>query len=293
MMLRKNATRIQTNLPTVPWFGFLTIETSVMMKTTRPITLPKVRVMGSMPTSVPTRTLPFRRRRPRAILVPMRSRPLVAVVVVLGASLLTMTGCAPTPEPEPEPTPTSASPTPEPTETADADAPAIVLDGDSLDVVRGDEVLASYTFDQTAPEVMAAMNIVLGENATSETITDDPCYPSVDRTSWGGLHLWSSTEGVNKPLDAQYFVTVDAAETASGVPIRMPSGQEVGESAAVVLDANIGAPSFAADEGSDLYYDVRSGTPDGDASEFYGALARLQRDELVELRSPVYYLFEC
>ncbi len=49
MMLKKNATRIQMNLPTPPWFGLFTMDTTVMMKMIRPTMPPSETVMGSMP----------------------------------------------------------------------------------------------------------------------------------------------------------------------------------------------------------------------------------------------------
>ena len=219
--------------------------------------------------------------------------PPAALAVFLAFALTACVGSSPAPVATTAPASTPiASEAPSPTPTA---APlTIVVDGDSVDVVRaGGEKVASVPYSLDAVTASSTLSAAIKETPVGTTDTSSTCNPQLNVSSFGGLHLYSSPDGVNKPQNAQFYVVVDGAATLTGVPITMPSGQSVGASAGEVLTANDKAPSFNNGSSIDLHYDIKSGTADGPADQYYGAYAQLAGGKLTELISPEYYLFDC
>ncbi len=208
----------------------------------------------------------------------------LAVGVLLG-------GCAPsTPPSAPDPAETRQAPEP----SASSGGPAVVIRSDRL-VVLGETGTesAQIPYSTDAATATAQLTAALGDDPSTTSVTDDPCFPLLDERGWGGLHLWTSPDGVIRPADAQFFVTADDEETSTGFPIRITSGQTVGATQDEVLAANLGAPSFGTDDAIDLHYDVASGAADGDPDQYWGAIAQLEDGELRSIGAPVYYQREC
>jgi predicted small lipoprotein YifL len=227
--------------------------------------------------------------------MPGTARPLVAVLA--SAVLLTaLAGCgapAPADEPDAAPTPSPTSEQPVPVET---DAPAtleVVVAGDGLEVREGDATLLELPYTTSGPEAVSRLAEALGAQPTTDTISDDACYPVLDEASFGGLHLFTSPDGLRKPAGAQFYVTADDAEAAADVPIVITTGQSIGDEASDVLAANAEAPSFANGDWTDVHYDVVSGTADGEPADYYGAYAQLEDDELAFVTAPTFYFYEC
>ena len=217
---------------------------------------------------------------------------LLATVAVL--ALVALSACAPTtaaPAPStPAAAPRSATPTPTPTPTI----ATVVIDGMSVSVhdSTGATVLHLLFSVDTATAV-SQLGAVIHETPTTDVVTTSSCIPQLDETSWGGLHFWTSSSGINKPENAKWYVTADAANTAGGLPIEIPSGQTVGAAGGDVLDANVDAPSFNNGDGIDLHYDVANGSAKGDPGSYYGGYAEIQGDKMTLISSPDYYFYDC
>lgn len=226
---------------------------------------------------------------------PVRTVRAGAALALALSVLLGTAACAGAPEAEPTAS-SPAEPRPEPSATASADpvVSEVLIDGDSVSVRRSDEsTVVDVPFTSTAVDAVQKLSDALGETAETDVVDDDPCTPILDRSSFGGLHIWSSTEGIRKPAGAQFYVTVDEAETTGGTPIVIPSGQSVGDAADEVMAANLQSPSFDGGDWIDLHVDVVSGTADSDPSEYYGAYAQVKDDELAFVSSPTFYFYDC
>lgn len=226
---------------------------------------------------------------------PVRSARAGAVLALTLSVLLGTAACAGAPTAEPSAS-SPAEPRPEPSVTASS-APVtslVLVDGDSVTVRRSDDsTVVDVPFTTAAADAVTQLSDALGEAPETDVVDDDPCTPILDRSSFGGLHIWSSTEGIRKPAGAQFYVTVDGSETADGLPIVIPSGQSVGDDAAEVMEANVESPSFDGGGWIDLHVDVVSGTADSEPSEYYGAYAQVKDDELAFVSSPTFYFFDC
>ena len=225
-----------------------------------------------------------------------RTRPIPAVraLLLVAAVAFALSGCTAAPAPTPDPTRRSASPRPEPTPTATDAGPRVEIDGRGVTVVddSGTTTLRlAYTADPG--NAVARLDSVLGERSQTASVTDDRCYPQLDESSWGGLHVWSSADGLSRPDGARFYVTADAPTTGGGIPIRMPSGQSVGDPKTEVLAANPSAPSFPDGNAVDLHYDIVAGTAAGDPNAYYGALAKIVGARLASLDAPVYFSRPC
>ncbi|MET0302988.1 MAG: hypothetical protein ABW040_02970 [Microbacteriaceae bacterium] len=219
-----------------------------------------------------------------------------AASALLAIALLGVTGCAPEAA-APAPTPVASntpSAAPAPTEDPEPTLADVLIDGDSISVRLSDgSPIVDVPYATAATEAIQSISTALGETAEDTVVTDDPCTPILDQASFGGLHIWSSTEMIRKPQEAQFYVTADAATTAAGIPIVITTGQSVGDSARDVMGANSGVPSF--DNGSwiDLHYDVISGSAASEPGEYFGAYAQVRDGELRSISAPTFYFFEC
>ena len=88
-------------------------------------------------------------------------------------------------------------------------------------------------------------------------------------------------------------MTADAADTAGGLPIEIPSGQTVGADGGDLLDANINAPSFNDRAGDRPALDVANGSTKGDPGSYYGGYAEIKADKMTLISSPDYYFYDC
>jgi hypothetical protein len=217
--------------------------------------------------------------------------PAVLAAVILLAALA---GCA---APAPAPTKTStprATSTPTPSATARAELQKLVIAADGIQALdsSGHSVLSlPYSTDaQTAGEELEDL---LKASAVTATVTTDECYPELAESSWGGLHIFSSSDGLTRPLNAQFYVTADAATASGGVAIETTKGIAVGATRGQALSADPSAPSFSANGEIDVHYDIASGTASGDPNQYYGAQAVIKSGKVVELDSPLYYSRPC
>jgi len=212
-----------------------------------------------------------------------------------GLMVALLSGCgSAAPAPAPSTPAGSATPTPRSSPSPSPSVAKVVIDGDSVSVVRSDgEVLDDIPYTSAVADAVARLTEALGESPVTSTVTTSSCYPSLDESAWGGLSLWSAADGLNKPEGAQFYVTADGPATGDDVPIVIPSGQAVGDDAAAVRAANPRAPSFDNGRSIDVHYDVVSGSADGDPSEYYGGYAQIRNDRLVLISAPNYYFFEC
>lgn len=224
-----------------------------------------------------------------------RSIPAIRALLVLAAVAVALSGCAGAPKPTRDPTTRPASPSPAPTSTATPNAgPRVEIDGKGITVVGDDGTTAlALTYAVDPGTAVRRLDSVLGERSQTASVTDDRCYPQLNESSWGGLHIWSAADGLSRPGGARFYVTADAATTGAGIPIRMPSGQSVGDPKSEVLGANPSAPSFPDGDALDLHYDIVAGTASGDPNRYYGALAEIAGARLVSLDAPVYFSRPC
>lgn len=226
----------------------------------------------------------------------MTSTPRTTVLrtAVLAIVVLALAGCAGPAKPTPAPTRTTASATPTPSPTATASGPRVEIDGTGITVYGASGAsTVDLTFSVDAQTAAARLSTALKEQAATTTVTDDRCYPQLDESSWGGLHIWSTTDGLTRPAGAQFYVTADAAKTGTGVPILIPSGQSVGATKSQLLAANASAPSFADGDAIDVHYDIVSGSASGDPDQYYGAVAKIIGNRLTLIDSPIYYSRPC
>jgi len=218
----------------------------------------------------------------------------IPLVVLASAALLVLSGCAATPaKPAPKPSATRTAAAPSPS-AKPAGEVTVVIDADSVTVLDASGgTAASIPFTADAATASSRLGSALDETPVSATVTDDACYPMLDEQSFGGLHIYSSPDGLTRPLNAQFYVTADAAKTAGGVRIELPSGQAVGDAGDDVIEANLKAPRFESADGTEVHYDVASGSASGDPSTYYGALALISSGKLASFGSPVFYARDC
>jgi hypothetical protein len=222
-------------------------------------------------------------------------RRTAAPAAVAAAALLVLLGACASPAPAPTKhatkTPTATS---TPTPTADATLAKIVIAADGIQALdsSGNSML-SLPFSTDPVTAGEELDDLLDATAQTSTVTTDECYPELDESSWGGLHIFSTSDGLTRPLDAQFYVTADAATAAGGIAIETPKGITVGATRGQALAADPSAPSFSANGEIDLHYDIASGTASGDPNQYYGAQAVIKSGKVVSLDSPLYFSRPC
>ncbi|TPW70826.1 hypothetical protein [Schumannella sp. 10F1B-5-1] len=233
---------------------------------------------------------------PRAPRLAAPRRSAVAALALCAALAVALSGCASgAAEPTSKPSATKAAtkPSASPTE-APATTAKVVIDADSVSVLDSDGgTVADVPFVTDAVTAASQLQRALDETPVAATVTDDTCYPQLDEQSFGGLHLFSSVDGLTRPDNAGFYVTADAATTTGGVPIEIPSGQAIGATRTAVLEGNVQAPRFDVDGGLEVHYDVAGGSPTSDPSQYFGALARIESGKLALIDAPIYFAREC
>ncbi|TPW76121.1 hypothetical protein [Schumannella soli] len=218
----------------------------------------------------------------------------IPFVALATAAVLVLTGCAASPaKPAPKPSATRTAATPSASATSAGEV-RVVIDADGVTVLDASGgTAASVPFTADAATAASRLGTALDETPVSATVSDDACYPLLDEQSFGGLHIFSSPDGLTRPLNAQFYVTADAEKTGGGIRIELPSGQAVGDAGDDVIEANLKAPRFESADGTEVHYDVANGSASGDPSTYYGALALIDAGKLTRIDSPVFYARDC
>ena len=223
---------------------------------------------------------------------PHRAAGAAASAALLALALLA--GCA-APGPRITSTPThSRTPSPTPTATGDPVLQKIVIAASGLRALdTAGHSMLELPYSTDAVSASEQISELLGSTATTATVTTDECYPQLDESSWGGLHIFSSPDGLTRPESAQFYATADDESAADGISIESTRGTTVGTPRTQALAADPSAPSFSANGEVDLHYDIGGGSASGDPGDYFGALAVIKDGAVVELDSPIYYSRPC
>ena len=223
-------------------------------------------------------------------------RRIAAITSVAALSLLALTACDPIDDkapPKPESTETD-KPIIDITPTADAvNISSIVIDGDSVYVtITEGGILVDIPFTTDVDTAAQQLSEAIGLEPITSVTPPASCGGDMTKTTWGGITFW--TPYASAPPGAQFYARADAEKTSNGITVAMLGGQWVGYDGSDTVAAYPGAElDMGFPDSHVLAYDVKSGTPDGNIDDFYGAVAVVEGDIVTSFSSPIHYWYDC
>lgn len=231
----------------------------------------------------------------------MKRIPGALSIVAISTMLLALTACdsgtiflPPVPTTSATAMPTSSpSSTPTPTPTPVAAAASVIVDGDSVSVIdSGGALMVDIPFSTDPATAVAQLNSAIGLDGVPTTLPATGCFHQRPQATWGGLSFIWGDDWQRAP-GSLFLASVKGPESASGVPITIPSGQKVGSSQADTLAGN---PSAHVDDFGawiNLHYDIKSGVSGGNPDTYYGAGAVIEGGVLKSFASPIHFNYDC
>lgn len=219
-----------------------------------------------------------------------------AAVALAGVALLGLAACAPTAAPaggastSPGGSPAS-SPLPSETPSDAPHAVTIVIQGESLRVLGGDDaLLTEIPYTASGASAVGVLTDLLGTPVTSSIPGNASCQAPTTSYDWGGFVLSDPGEVIAGP-GALYSVSATAVATSAGVGLEGPNDVQVGTAAGTVLAGNPGV-TFD-DDGSGggvLHLQTVDG---GSGPDSWGVAGFVRGGTMEEIASPLYFYGDC